>query len=391
MSKNRTSMAIHPVASHLKGIAITAAFTTLCSLSSNPVQADESHMPSGSTTAVSGGGHNHVRADAHAPIGVMGEHMHKKGGWMLSYRYMRMDMEGNRIGENKVSPESIVTTVPNRFFGAPGQPKTLRIVPTEMTMDMHMLGAMYAPTDNVTLMFMLPMVRKSMDHLTFAGGAGTNIRGGFTTVSQGVGDARLSALVRLYDDANNHFHLNLGLSAPTGSIDERDNILTPMGARPEVRLPYAMQIGTGTWDLHPGLTYLGKSNALSWGAQYRAEIRLESENDEGYSWGDKHALTAWVAYQWAPWISTSVRLDAMTQEAIDGIDAQIAGPVQTADPDNYGGERVDLLFGVNLAGQSGALHGHRLAFEFGVPVHQDLNGPQMETDWLFTLGWQKAF
>ena len=37
-----------------------------------------------------------VRADSHAPIGVMGEHMHKKGEWMLSYRYMYMDMEGSR-------------------------------------------------------------------------------------------------------------------------------------------------------------------------------------------------------------------------------------------------------------------------------------------------------
>ena len=59
----------------------------------------------------------------------MGEHMHKKGEWMLSYRYMHMDMDGSRIGTKKVSPQTIATTVPNRFFGQPMQPPTLRIVP----------------------------------------------------------------------------------------------------------------------------------------------------------------------------------------------------------------------------------------------------------------------
>jgi len=152
-----------------------------------------------------------------------------------------------------------------------------------------------------------------------------------------------------------------------------------------------MQLGTGTFDLLPGLTYTGRMGDVSWGAQYRAEIRLEGENDEGYAWGDKHALTAWAAYQWAPWISTSLRVDAMTQDSIDGIDAQVVAPVQTADPVNYGGERVDVFLGVNLIGQTGTLRGHRLALEVGTPIVQDLNGPQMETDWMATLGWQKAF
>ena len=42
-------------------------------------------------------------------------------------------------------------------------------------------------------------------------------------------------------------------------------------------------------------------------------------------------------------------------------------------------------------GQRGALRGHRLALGPGAPVHQDLDGPQLETDWMATLGWQLAF
>lgn len=349
------------------------------------------NLPSGSGVSISGGHHGPIRADGHAPIGVMGDHLHKAGEWMVSYRFMYMGMEDNRIGTDKVSPEEIATTVPNRFFGNPGQPPTLRVVPTKMDMFMHMFGTMFAPTDDLTLMLMVNYVEKDMDHITFAGGAGTTRLGTFTTKSSGLGDTKLSGLYRLYTDEIHHLHLNLGVSVPTGSITESDTVLAPTGATPTLRLPYAMQLGSGTYDALPGVTYTGRWSDVSWGAQYRAEIRLNDENDEGYRLGDKHALTAWLAYQWAPWISTSVRMEGTTQTSIRGIDPAIVAPVQTADPDNYGGERLDLLFGVNMVGQRGLLKGHRFAVEAGLPVYQDLNGPQMETDFLLTVGWQKSF
>ncbi|MGH1419677.1 MAG: hypothetical protein ACRBCJ_12530 [Hyphomicrobiaceae bacterium] len=368
----------------------------VCSTSvlSGPVIADEGmHLPPGTTIEYGGNAHGHKshRPDSHAPIGVMGDHMHKKGEWMLSYRYMRMEMDGNRIGDDRVSPETIATTVPNRFFGRMGQPPTLRVVPTRMTMDMHMFGAMYAPTNNLTLMAMLNYVDKEMEHVTFRGGMGTTRLGTFTTEAKGIGDTKIGGLYRLYDDHIHHFHLNMGLSLPTGSITKRDRVLAPNGMRPDLRLPYPMQLGSGTVDLLPGLTYTGKKGSFSWGAQYMADIRLEDENDEGYALGDKHSLTSWIAYRVSPWASASFRVNAMTQDSIDGIDLNVVAPVQTADPNNHGGERVDLLWGVNLLAPEGALKGHRLAVEFGLPVYQNLNGPQLETDWTLAVGWQKAF
>ncbi len=55
--------------------------------------------------------------------------------------------------------------------------------------------------------------------------------------------------------------------------------------------------------------------------------------------------------------------------------------------------RADLLFGANLLAprELGLLAGHRLAVEGGLPVYQRLDGPQLETDWLLTVGWQKSF
>ena len=69
----------------------------------------------------------------------------------------------------------------------------------------------------------------------------------------------------------------------------------------------------------------------------------------------------------------------------------IIGPVQTANPDFQGGERVDITGGINTVVTHGSLAGHRFALELGVPIYQNLNGPQMAGDWMLTVGWQKAF
>lgn len=330
-------------------------------------------------------------ASSHAPIDVMGDHMHKKGDWMLSYRFMHMDMDGNRKGTRNIDPVTIATTEPNRFFGVSGQPSTLRVVPTEMTMDMHMLGAMYAPTDWLTLMVMAKYLEKDMKHLTFAGGSGTTVLGTFSTKNEGWGDTQITGLIRLYDDNINHVHLNAGLSLPTGSIDNTATVLAPNGMTPRLRMPYGMQLGTGTYDLLPGITYTGHDGKWGWGAQYTARIPLENENAEGYRWGDKHTLSAWGSYEWAQWISTSARLTGTGQGKIHGIDPNIVAPVQTADPENYGGRELDLGLGVNLIGIKGPLTGHRLAIEATAPLYRDLNGPQLEKDWAVTVGWQYAF
>ncbi len=333
-------------------------------------------------------------AKNHAPIGVMGDHLHKQNEVMFSYRFMRMDMAQSRIGKDNITPQAIVTTVPNRFAGAPMQPPTLRVVPLEMTMDMHMLGAMYAPTDWLTLMAMGTILNNNMDHVTYQGGMGTTILGNFQTGSSGIGDTQIAGLVRLFQDDGNKVshraHLNLGLSLPTGSIQQTDQILTPMGTTPSPRLPYPMQLGSGTFDLRPGVTYNGMTKEFSWGLQYQATLRA-GENDESYSLGDRHDATGWVLWGPADWIAFSGRLAFRAQDPINNIDPLIIAPVQTANPDFHGGDRIDVGAGINLAGQHGVLKGHRFAVEILFPVYQELNGPQLETNWTLNLGWQRAF
>ncbi|HPD82772.1 MAG: transporter [Alphaproteobacteria bacterium] len=331
-----------------------------------------------------------LRADSHAPIGVMGDHMHKAGEWMISARTMRMEMKDSRSGTTHLSPETIATTVPNRFFGIAGQPPTLRVVPTKMTTDMVMLGGMFAPTDYMTLMLMGNYIDRDMDHITFQGGAGTTRLGTFTTKARGWGDTKLGTLIRLYEDSIHHVHFNAGLSLPTGSIKKEDDVLTPMNMRPTLRLPYAMQLGTGTYDLLPGVTYSGKQGHYGWGAQYAGTIHL-GKNSQNYTWGDKHQMSIWGSYLITPAVSVSARITGETEQKISGIDSQIVAPVQSADPENYGGRRVSAALGLNTVVPNGILKGHRFSAEITLPVYQDLNGPQLERDHSIMIGWSKAF
>lgn len=313
------------------------------------------------------------RPDAHAPLGVMGDHMHAAGEWMLSYRYGRMRMAGNRAGTRNVSTGEVT--------GVYGFAAT----PVDMDMEMHMFGLMGAPTDWLTGMIMLPYVENAMDHRTAMGGA-------FRTRSKGIGDLKLSSMWRLYQDDVHHLHLNFGMSFPTGQIRARDAALTPMG-KSQITLPFPMQIGSGTYDWLPGLTYMGHSDALSWGAQASGTIRT-GKNDAGWAASDSANVTAWAALPVTDWLSTSLRAEYKYWTDYRGDEANPPLPAQipTANPSLRGGQRVDLLGGLNFNVPLGNVLGdHRLGVEFGGPVQQWLHGPQLESTWRLVIGWQKAF
>tara|TARA_R110002072_G_scaffold13418_7_gene56180 strand:+ start:4829 stop:5902 length:1074 start_codon:yes stop_codon:yes gene_type:complete len=326
-----------------------------------------------------------VLADSHAPVGVMGDHRHKKGEWMVSYRYMQMRMDGNLEGGNSIAASEIVTQ-PNPFPG----PANVRVVPEKMQTDMHMLGVMYAPSDRVTLMAMVNYLERDMQHTTFAGMTGATLLGEFRTSNAGFGDTKLSSLWGLYSSERHQLHLNMGVSIPTGSITAKDTVLTPMNTAMKLRLPYAMQLGSGTWDVEPGITYRGVYERWGWGAQYGASIRM-GENDEDYQLGDTHQLTAWGSYRVADAVSISARLNHRFDGDLDGADQKIMAPVTTANTDNYGGRRSVIAIGLNLVGQKGALRGHRVAMEYLTPIDQDLNGIQMDLDDSITFSYQYAF
>ncbi|MGH1402939.1 MAG: transporter [Alphaproteobacteria bacterium] len=344
-----------------------------------------SHHEHGMTVGTATHQHNH--SESLTPLRVMGDHAHDKGEWMVSYQFKRMHMEGNRQGRDSISNEAIVTTITNP--SAP--PPTLRVVPTEMDMDMHMFGAMYGLTDKVTLMAMAMYMDNSMKHLTYAGMAGTTELGRFTTRSSGWGDTRISGIYNLYQTPAHNVNISLGVSAPTGSIKEEDTVLTPMNTTPVLRLPYAMQLGSGTWDGLVGMTYTGHTGAWSWGAQYNGTFRLENENSQNYRWGDKHDLTVWGGHRFNDQWGVTTHIAGETMGKIKGSDANIAAPVQTANPDNYGGERMEIGTGFTYTPSIKSMEGIEIGAEISIPIYQNLHGVQMERDWNASIGISYTF
>ncbi len=311
------------------------------------------------------GHHNHSE-HATAPIGVMGEHLHPKGEWMLTYSYMSMHMDENLDGDDKVDTAQVL----NDFM----------VSPTRMSMQMHMFGAMYGASEKLMLMAMIPYKSYSMDHVTRAG-----MR--FSTQSQGFGDLDLSATYGLYESGDRRWLLNLGVSLPTGEISARDD--TPAGS--DQKLPYPMQLGSGTYDLKPGLTYSARLGSVSWGAQLKATLRT-GDNDNDYRLGNEYGLGAWAVYRLNRYLNSSLRLDGRSWGNINGADPELNPMlVPTSRTDLRGGERVDLLFGFDLIPTAVGWRNHRLGVEFGLPVYQKLDGPQPGVDYRVSIALQSVF
>lgn len=303
-------------------------------------------------------------------VNVLGTHTHFKGEWMLGYSFMTMTMEGNRTGTRRVSTDDVLAN--------------FMVSPTKMRMAMHMTMLMYAPSDDLTLMAMLPYVRLSMDHVTRMGVE-------FTTESEGIGDIRIGGLYTFFR-RNFQAHRLIfsgNVSLPTGSIDAVDFLANP--AMGKQKLPYPMQLGSGTVDLHNALTYLGEAEIWGWGAEIDTTVRLGT-NSNGYRLGNRYRLSAWLDWKWTDWVGPNFRIDGETWNNIAGADPDLnPAMVPTADPTLRGGETIDLSLGLTFYVPHGLLEGQRLALRGTVPIYRSLNGPQLETDWRISVGWQWVF
>jgi len=322
------------------------------------------------------------RPDLLAPIGVMNDHAHAAGGLMCGYRFAWDHDRGLRKGSDPIPAGQV-------FRERAPDGKLYPATALEMEMSMHMFEIMYAPTDWVTLMLMPMYMDMTMTMRRAPGGmagmAGMGGMGGgmggmeHSHSSRGWSDLGLSAMFPLHEEDGDSLLFNLGLSLPTGAVDLRNKgMLTH----------YMMQLGSGTWDLQPGLTYTGSNDKFSWGLQSIANLRLEDQNSSGYSLGDALDTTAWVAVPLNDWLSLSGRAALHNEGDIEG--GYNAPHRLNSPPDftrNYGGDRVDLGVGLNVVVPGGPLAGHRFGIEALAPVHQDLKGIQLERQLSIIAGW----
>ncbi len=310
-------------------------------------------------------------------------HTHPAGMWMFNYKFMRMNMKGLRDGTSDVGLDSV-------GYNRQGKPYNYMMIPTDMTMDMHMVMAMYGITDRLTVMAMASYLDNKMNMLMDMGPG--KMDKGMTEEppmrTSGIGDTEIRGIYRI----NNHLTGSLGLSLPTGSID---NEFVTMN-RPPYRQPYDMQSGSGTYDLKPALTYSSLSDDArwNWGAQVMYNWHT-GDNKNNWRYGDSIKVTGWLQRAMGP-LTAWLRLAYGYTGRIKGHDPEIdklldpdkkkGAPMPDADPDNYGGQRLDGLIGVSL---------HRgpvsIGIEGGFPLYQNLNGLQMKTTRVINAGIQIMF
>jgi len=338
--------------------------------------------------------HQHMESQEHAthagqgPHGSHIHHQHGEGAFMFELRYMRMDMEGLLDGTDSVDTKDIS----GALMGPARDPRfPYMMAPTEMTMEMVMAMGMYGFTDRLTGMIMLNYLSNDMDmvmHMYMPNGMPMGDMTG-TMETKGLGDTKIGAMYNV----TNNFVGTLALSLPTGSINEKTDMImtgtnvtngmTMTTKNLGIQAPYAMQLGSGTYDLIPSFTYKDEKGNSGWGAQFEYTWRV-GENDNNYSLGDKAELTGWFVQRLGSYVHLSGRLDYLNWQKIEGQDSKL-NPMMapTSDPEATGGQRRDLLLGL-----AGVFGGHRIGLEVGKPVYQDLNGPQMETDLVWSIGYQ---
>ncbi len=418
----------------------------------------------GRGVASSGSVNDNHSHHADIPAGILfGHTLDKAGDMMAGYRYMHSWQAGSFLqGDSVVSEQQILDkSCPGsiRFDDAQQQiyfdgPCTA--LPQSMNMNMHMMDLMVAPTDWLTLMLMPQFVDMQMnmyqpDSAINSGHShgGDEGHDGHTPQTGGIGDTGIYALVKMFDTPHHHVHVGLGISAPTGDsgikIKESPGEYTNRYNIDGAYTHYGMQLGSGTWDFKPSLTYLGNTRDWSWGAQLAGTKRLENRNSSGYALGDIFEISGWGGYDLTQWLSATVRASYSWQGAIkngyppgrrdgtipdcrssdyvysddnngDGIpdvptyfhQAEYESCVKFVNeyrhrleakdhpspldfPQNYGGHYVDLGLGLSATIPNGAFAGNRLTIEWLQPIYTNVNGYQLDRDGALSFTWSYGF
>lgn len=319
-------------------------------------------LPGALASSMPADSHTQCLPGDHAPIGVMELRCPMDQQWMLSFRSMYMHSQGMQDGTHHVSVGDVL---------AQGYTQA----PTSMSMWTQELGAMYAVNDRISIMASVPWVDNTMKMVLNTGEK-------FSMRASGVGDVMAGLGYTVWSSGNNRVDVGANVSFPTGSIHQRQD--TP--GCPDCKLEYPMQLGSGTYDLVPSIAYHSRMDAWTFGAQVEGRIHLD-HNDVGYALGDRFDATTWVEREWTDRLSSSLRFAGGRWGNVRGSDPELDPTMSpTNDATKQGGTRVDVALGTNWLPFSGRLHGSMIGIEAGVPIAQDLSGPQPAVDWFATLG-----
>ncbi len=209
--------------------------------------------------------------------------------------------------------------------------------------------------------------------LSFDSGAGRRHRS-----ASGVGDLLLFSRYTLFQRDRPGRTLRiapfLGVEAPTGVDDERDN---------QGRLPPALQPGSGSWDGVAGVVLTHQTLAYEIDAQLGYRLNTEGNNFEA---GDRLNLD--VSWQYRLWPrQLGGGLPGFLYAVVETNGSyQWKNELSDHRDKNSGGWRLFVTPGLQYVTRRWVLEG-----VVQLPVVQDLNGKALKEDWIVRTGFRIAF
>ncbi len=318
-------------------------------------------------------------AGKETPPGIMTGHIHRAGEWMISYNYMAMLMKGNRTGTSKTSDAEIYNTY--------------MMAPETMNMQMHMLMLMYGITDRLTVMAMggYNFYRMDMNMQAMVMNGMNMPASAMHCTSSGLADTRVYGLYNFSRKEQYELIGSLALSLPTGSVSCTGT--TMLGNNQ--RVAYGMQSGTGSVSILPGVSFIRQYEKLALGTEAVADIELNN-NTAGYRFGNEYHANVWAGYRFLNFMGGSLRAEGVQADNISGSDKVISIPINeqydpTMNSKNYGGTRCTVYAGLTFHVKKQFKERIRIQLEAGVPVYENLNGPQMSQQANILAGVQYKF
>ncbi|MFT5483618.1 MAG: hypothetical protein ACI9GW_002276, partial [Halieaceae bacterium] len=301
--------------------------------------------------------------------------------WHFRYGYISSSYSDYLDGTKKLSLDDVLF--------APGEDvrtqQNFPVVPHEITQEVHAVSLGYDINDDFSLNVTVPYVKQQTDHISVVPGYDH-----FNISSKGLGDIIVVGRYSLSETTNGKWNIGLGLSFPTGGIDEQGD--TPKGPGDQ-QLPYSMQLGSGTYDIPAYIAFSGITEKFRWGVDANAKVRLGS-NDRDYCLGNSVGLAAWIRFEIGNRIAPSMQLSYTNWGAINGKDEELVVPgafpypAGVLNPRLYGGQIAELTLALDIPD---FVFGQDLRIGYSFPVYQSLNGPQPGKDYSFSISFTTAF
>lgn len=301
--------------------------------------------------------------------------------WSVAFQRSSVEFKGYLDGDDRVSDDEVLWGGPNS--GQPRTDKNFPVVPDKIVQTAYLLSVGYAFNDTWRAYVSVPYLEQATDHISIVPNYNT-----FKLKTSGVGDTVVSASYRLAHSGLSGLWLTVGLSIPTGAIDEQGD--TPR-APGDQQLPYTMQLGSGTYDVPIEINYHTKGNhniSLALAATIRS-----GTNSRGYRLGNNYTLAGRYKFNFSRVLSPYIGIDARYSDSIHGADTSLLVPgsypypAPITNPDLYGGTKIGAQAGIVWQ----ISDHYRLAAEIGKPLYQNLNGPQTKEDWQSSILLSRPF